>query len=263
VNVLVCVKRVPATGGRIVLTPDGSDIDVRYLGFTVSPHEECAVEEAVRIVEANGGSSVVLTLGPAEAEAQLRDAMAIGIDRAILLETDGRDWDPVATTAAIVEAIRAQEAANGPFDLILFGNESADSGGFQVGIRTAHALDRPVVSGVKALQVGGAAGDAGAGQVVARREAPGGGWESFEVPLPAIIAVKEGINLPRYPSVPGRLRAKKKEIETSTPEWRSGGLEKIVLRLPQTETTSAEVLGQGADAAAAVVDLLARIGVLP
>jgi electron transfer flavoprotein beta subunit len=255
VNILVCVKRVPATGGRIVLTADGSDIDMRYLGFTVSPHEECAVEEAVRIVEAHGGSSVVLTLGPAAAEAQLRDAMAIGIDRAILLETDGRDWDPVATASAIVESIRAQEAANGPFDLILFGNESADSGGFQVGIRAAQALDRPCVTGVKSLTPDD-------GSIVARREAPGGGWESFEVPLPAVIAVKVGINLPRYPSVPGRLRAKKKEIETSPPEWRPGGLEKIVLRLPQTEVTTAEVLGQGADAAPAVVDLLARIGVL-
>ena len=96
-NILVCVKRVPATGGRIVLTADGPTIDTRFLGFTVSPHEECAVEEAVRIVEAHGGSTAVLTLGPAAAEDQLRDAMAIGIERAILLETDGRDWDPVAT----------------------------------------------------------------------------------------------------------------------------------------------------------------------
>ena len=254
-NILVCVKRVPATGGRIVLTADGSDIDVRYLGFTVSPHEECAVEEAVRMVEAHGGSSVVLTLGEAAAEAQLRDAMAIGIDRAVLLETDGRDWDPVATTGAIVESVRAQEASGGPFDLILFGNESADSGGFQIGIRTAHALGRPCVTGVKSLQPGGAT-------IVARREAPDGGWESFELPLPAVVTVKEGINLPRYPSVPGRLRAKKKEIERSTPAWSPGGLEKIVLRLPQAEVTAAEVIGQGADAAPAVVDLLARIGVL-
>jgi electron transfer flavoprotein beta subunit len=254
-NILVCVKRVPATGGRIVLTADGSDIDVRYLGFTVSPHEECAVEEAVRIVEAHGGSSVVLTLGEAAAEAQLRDAMAIGIDRAILLETDGRDWDPVATADAIVESIRAQEAAGGPFDLILFGNESADSGGFQVGIRTARALGRPCVTGVKSLQPGGTS-------LVARREAPDGGWESFELPLPAVVTVKEGINLPRYPSVPGRLRAKKKEIERSTPAWNPGGLEKIVLRLPQAEMSAAEVIGQGADAAPAVVDLLARIGVV-
>jgi len=255
VNILVCVKRVPATGGRIVLTPDGMDIDVRYLGFTISPHEECAVEEAVRIVEAHGGTSAVLTLGPAIAEEQLRDAMAIGIDRAILLETDGRDWDPVATAGAIVESIRTQEAADGPFDLILFGNESADSGGFQVGIRTAAALGRPCVTGVKAL----APGD---GSVVARREAAGGGWESFELPLPAVVTVKEGINLPRYPSVPGRLRARKKEIERSTPEWRSGGPEKIVLRLPKEERTAAQIIGQGPDAAPAVVDLLVKIGVV-
>jgi electron transfer flavoprotein beta subunit len=254
-NILVCVKRVPATGGRILLTPDGSDIDVRYLGFTVSPHEECAVEEAVRIVEASGGSSTVLTLGPAAAEDQLREAMAIGIDRAILLETDGRDWDPVATAGAIVDSIRAKETAGGGFDLILFGNESADSGGFQVGIRTAAALGRPCVTGVKALVVGD-------GTVIARREAPGGGWESFEMPLPAVVSVKEGINLPRYPSIPGRLRAKKKEVARSLPAWQSGGLEKIVLRLPKEEVTAAEIIGRGAGAAPAVVDLLARIGVL-
>jgi electron transfer flavoprotein beta subunit len=260
-NILVCVKRVPATGGRIVLTPDGSDIDVRYLGFTVSPHEECAVEEAVRIVEARGGSSAVLTLGPPAAEEQLRDAMAIGIERAILLETDGRDWDPVATAGAIVDAIRAQEASGAPFDLILFGNESADNGGFQVGIRAAAALGRPCVTGVKSLQIGDSSG-AGDGMIVARREAPGGGWESFELRLPAVVTVKEGINLPRYPSVPGRLRARKKEIERSTPAWNTGGLEKIVLRLPQGEVTTAEILGRGAEAAPAVVDLLARIGVV-
>jgi electron transfer flavoprotein beta subunit len=257
VNILVCVKRVPATGGRIVLTPDGTDIDVRYLGFTISPHEECAVEEAVRIVEASGGSSVVLTLGPAEAEAQLRDAMAIGIDRAILLETDGRDWDPVATAGAIVESIRAQEAGNGPFDLILFGNESADSGGFQVGIRTAHDLDRPCVSGVKSLQIG-----AGDGTVVARREAPGGGFEVYEATLPAVVSVKEGINLPRYPSVPGRLRARKKEVQRVVPDAHPVGPLKIRLRLPEERETSTEILGSGPDAAPKVVEVLQRLGLL-
>ena len=104
-NVLVCVKRVPLTGGKIVLTGDERAIETRHLGFTISPHEECGVEEAVRIVEAHGGSTTVMTLGPAEAEEQLRDAMAIGADRAILLETDGSDWDPEATAAALVDAI--------------------------------------------------------------------------------------------------------------------------------------------------------------
>src|SRR6202011_914206 len=149
-NVLVCVKRVPATAGHIALSADGQEIDTRYLGFTVSPHEECGVEEAVRLIERHGGSSTVLTLGPPEAEEQLRDAMALGIDRAIHLVTDGGEWDPQAPAAAIVEAIRAQDA---PYDLMLFGNESADAGNYQVAIRVAHALGLPAVTGVKGLTV--------------------------------------------------------------------------------------------------------------
>lgn len=254
-NILVCVKRVPATGGRIVLTADSQDIDTRYLGFTVSPHEECAVEEAVRIVEAHGGSTTVLTLGPVAAEEQLRDAMAVGIDRAVLLETDGREFDPMATSAAIVEAARAQEATDGPFDLIVFGNEAADTGDFQVGIRVAVALDRPIVTGIKSLTVGD-------GRVVARREAPGGGWETYDLPLPAIVSVKEGLNLPRYPSVPGRLRARRKEIHHVAPVWTQTGTRKLGLRLPAEEGTPVEILGHGAEAAPRVVDLMVRLGVL-
>jgi electron transfer flavoprotein beta subunit len=254
-EVLVCVKRVPATGGRISLTADGQAIDTRYLGFTVSPHEECAVEEAVRIVEGQGGSSVVLTLGPAAAEEQLRDAMAVGIDRAILLETDGREFDSTATSAAIVDTIRAQEAGRGPFDVILFGNEAADTGDFQVGIRVAVALDRPVVTGIKGLDVRD-------GGLVARREAPTGGWETFEIPLPAVVSVKEGLNLPRYPSIPGRLRAKRKEVERIEPAWSSNGLLKQGLRLPEEQGVQVEILGRGPEAASDVVNLLEKIGVL-
>ena len=99
-RVAVCVKRVPITGGRIVLTADAQAIDTQHLGFTISPHEECGVEEAVRLIEANKGESVVLTLGPAEAVEQLRDAMALGIDRAIHLRTFGREWDGEATASA-------------------------------------------------------------------------------------------------------------------------------------------------------------------
>jgi len=254
VEVLVCVKRVPATGGRIVLTADEQEIDTKYLGFTVSPHEECAVEETVRIVEAHGGSSTVLTLGPAAAEEQLRDAMAVGVDRAILLETDGREWSPIATAEAIVTAVRAQEAAGAGFDLLLFGNEAADTGDFQVGIRVAVALDLPCVTGVKALEVRD-------GTAVAKREADGG-WEVFEVPLPAVVTVKEGINLPRYPSVPGRLRARKKEIERGVPEWRPAGPEKVRLRLPEEQGSAVEILGTGPADAPRVVEVLRQLGVL-
>ena len=251
-EILVCVKRVPATGGQITLTADAQDIDTRFLGFTVSPHEECAVEEAVRLVETHGGSTTVMTLGPAEAEDQLREAMAIGANRGILLDSGGRDWDPVATAAALTDAIQALEAANGPFDLLLFGNESADSGGFQVGIRVAVALDRPCVIGVKALEVRD-------GMAIAQREA-GNAREVYEVPLPAVVAVKEGINLPRYPSVPGRLRARKAPLDVVTPDERAGGPTKVRLVVPQREATTATVLGTGADAAPRVVEVLQQLG---
>ena len=257
-NVLVCVKRVPVTGGRIVLTEDGRAIDARFLGFTISPHEECGVEEAVRIVEAHGGSSAVLTLGPDAATEQLRDALAVGVQRAILLEVgDGEDWDAVATAAAIVEAVRAQEAAGAPFDLILFGTEAADTGDYQVGIRVAVALDRPIVSGVKHIAIEG-------DRLTARREATGGGWEVYEVALPAVVSVREGLNLPRYPSVPGRLRAKRQEVERIVPTRAAatGSLTMERLRLPVEQERSAEILGRGPEAAPKVVEILRRLGAI-
>jgi electron transfer flavoprotein beta subunit len=255
VNILVCVKRVPATGGTIVLTPDGQAIDTRYLGFTISPHEECAVEEAVRIIEKHGGTSTVMTLGPSAAEEQLRDAMAVGIERAVLLETSDPDWDPVATASALTGAIRAQQANGQAFDLLLFGNEAADTGDYQVPIRVATTLGLPCISGIKGLEIRD-------GTAVARREASGGGMEVYELPLPAVIAVKEGINLPRYPSVPGRLRAKKKDVERIQPKHEPVGPIKRRLRLPEERETSTEILGTGPDAAPRVVEVLQRLGVL-
>jgi electron transfer flavoprotein beta subunit len=253
-NILVCVKRVPATGSKIVLTPDSQDIDTRYLGFTISPHEECAVEEAVRLIEAQGGTSTVLTLGPEAAAEQLRDAMALGIDNAILLETDGRDWDAGATAAAIVDVIRRQEASGKPFDLIMFGNESADSGGYQVGIRVAHALDRPILTGLKELKLEG-------GQVRAGREASGG-REMYVLSLPAVVTVKEGLNLPRYPSLPGRLKAKKKPLERIRPNWPGSTLEKVRLKLPSESAHQVEVLGRGPSAAGRAVEVFRTLGIL-
>jgi electron transfer flavoprotein beta subunit len=242
------------TGGTIVLTDDDRAIETRHLGFTISPHEECGVEEAVRLVEANGGESVVLTLGPTEAEEQLRDAMAIGADRATHVVTDGQEWDPQATASAILEAIRADEAANGPFDLVVFGNESADAGNFQVGIRVAHALERPVATGLKALTVDG--GTARCEQETA------GGRDVYVLQLPAVVTVKEGLNLPRYPSVPGRLRAQRKPIETRNPERPAPRLAMARLVVPEGEGKQAEVLGEGAAAAPRVVEVLREIGVL-
>jgi len=250
-NILVCVKRVPLTGGKIVLTDDQRAISTRHLGFTISPHEECAAEEAVRLIERHGGSSAVLTLGPPEAEEQLRDVMAIGVDRAVHLVTDGEEWDPQATASAIVEAVRAEDE---PFDLLLFGNESADAGNYQVAIRVAHALGLPCVTGVKGLSIDD-------GRVRCEQEVAGG-RDVYDVPMPALVTVKEGLNLPRYPSVPGRLRAKRKPVAASNPARPESRLEMVRLLLPPGSGKQVEVLGHGAQAAPAVVGVLRELGLV-
>jgi electron transfer flavoprotein beta subunit len=250
-EVLVCVKRVPMVGGRITLTADGLEVDTRMSGFTVSPHEECAVEEAVQLVGRDGGTVTVLTLGPPEAEAQLRDMLALGASRAILLETGAGEWGPQATAAAIADVARA----TGPYDLLLFGNEAADTGGYQVPVRVAHELGLPCVTGIKTLEV---TGDG----VLAGREYRGR-QEQFSLPRPAVVSVKEGINLPRYPSLPGRLRAKRATVERLIPQARAEGLRKTRLTVPIRENRRAEVLGTGPDAVPALVALLDELGVLP
>jgi len=253
-RVAACIKRVPITGGRILLTDDSRAIDTQHLGFTMSPHEECGVEEAVRLIEANQGESVVLTLGPPEAVEQLRDAMALGIARAIHLVSDGQEWDGEATAAALLDAIRADEAANGVFDIIFFGNESADSGGFQVGIRVAHALGRPCVTGLKKVTLQGSS--------VRCEQEVEGGRDVYVVPMPAVLTVKEGLNLPRYPSVPGRMRARNKPVAVLTPSRQAPRLELMRLAVPAGQGRRAESLGHGPAAAPAVVEVLVKAGVV-
>ncbi|MEI6495466.1 MAG: electron transfer flavoprotein beta subunit/FixA family protein [Actinomycetota bacterium] len=253
-RVLVCVKRVPAPGAKINITADGLAVDTAFLGFTTSPHEECAVEEAVRLIEQHGGESTVLTLGPVEADEQLRYAASIGTNKAVLLPTDGSDWDPQRTAAAIAEAITTIEAADGPFDIILFGNESADSGGFQVGVRVARSLGRPIVNGIKGIDVAD-------GAVRARREADAG-VEVYQLPMPVVLGVKEGINLPRYPTLKGRLASKKVEVAQIVPAGDSGGQRLVSLQPPAEQASSLVILGKGPEAASAVVDVLEELGLL-
>jgi electron transfer flavoprotein beta subunit len=253
-DVLVCVKRVPAVGSEILLTAGATAIDTRHLGFTIGPHEECAVEEAVRIAERTGGSAGVLTVGPAEAEEQLRYAMSMGADHAVRVATPERspaaDPDPEVTAAAVTAALRELP----PYDLVLFGEASADAGHAQVGLRVACALRRPVVGGVKGIEVGGST-------VSLRRESPEG-VEVHEAPLPAVVAVLEGLNLPRYPTIKGRLRAKKAPIRVLDGPRATGGLRTLRLRHRPEARAETVVLGHGAAAAPAVVDVLAELGMV-
>src|ERR671939_1269397 len=174
--------------------------------------------------------------------------MAIGAARGILLKTDGAEWDPQATAAAVVEAIRAEE----PFDLIMFGNESADAANYQVGIRVAYALGLPVVTGLKKIEVQD-------GEVRCERDV-GGTRDVYVVPRPCVLTVLEGLNLPRYPSVPDRLRAKSKPLAVAEPTRPEPKLEKVRLIVPEGQGKQAEGLGHGADAAPRGVEVMQQIG---
>ena len=237
----------------IVLTDDEHAIETKHLGFAVSPHEECGVEEAVRLVEQHGGESVVLTLGPADAEEQLRDAMAIGIDRGIHLVTGGEEWDPEATAGAIVAADRRRRGRVGAVrpDLLRqrVGRLRRLPGRSTRCLRARPSLrNRAQERCRRGWRRTLRAGD--------RRRS-----DVYELPLPAVVTVLEGLNLPRYPSVPGRMRAGASRSRRSTPARPDSRLALSRLVVPAGEAKQAEVLGHGPDAAAAVVDLLEQIGV--
>lgn len=254
-RILVCVKRVPAPGAKINVTADGMAVDTAHLGFTTSPHEECALEEAVQIVEREGGDVVVLTLGPAEAEEQLRYAASVGGTQFVLVPADdGDDWDPQRTATAIHEAVVSLETEGGRFDLVLFGNESADAGGFQVGVRVAHKLGRPIVNGIKGIDV--------QPDGFTALRAIDAGVEVYQLPRPAVMGIKEGINLPRYPTMKGRLASRKAEVATMAIDAPAGGQTKLRLHRPPEQASNTEILGTGPEAASAVVDLLDELGVL-
>ena len=253
-DTLACIKRVPDTGARIVLTEDRQSIDDSNLGHTISPHEECAVEEAVQLTEAHGGESTALTLGAPAAEEQLRTAIAMGIDHGILLETEAANWGPIDTAAAIADAV-TDESGSPNYDILLFGNESADAQNFQVGIRVAAALDVPVISGIKDLAIDD-------GRAIAKREVSGGA-EVYELDLPAVITVKEGLNTPRYPSMQSQMRARRVELARSDPKpTGASDVEMVEYEVPERDDSPAEILGEDASAAPAAVDVLADLEVL-
>ena len=254
-DVLVCIKRVPDLGGEIRLTADSMSVDDSSLGHTVSPHEDCAVELAIQTAKDTGGQATVLTLGTSDAVEQLRTALALGCTGAVLIEADPVSYGPADVAAAIAEVVRAHEAAGTSYDLVLLGNDASDTGDFQVGIRLSYLLDRPVVTGVSTLSVDG-------GNVTARGGSPDGGTEIFEVPLPAVLTVMEGGVEPRYPSIPGRMKAKKITIDQVTPTLETVGSGRIRLKLPEAQPNEVTILGEGPEAATAVVDVIEKLGVL-
>jgi electron transfer flavoprotein beta subunit len=253
-NVLVCVKRVPDSSGQVLLTPDHQSVDARHVGFTVSPHEECAVELAIQLAAATGGTVTALSLGTADAQEQLRNAIAVGCTRAVLVEAEPDRFGPADVAAAIADVVRAHEQEGTGYDLVLLGNDAADTGDFQVGVRLGYALDRPVVTGIATCEIEG-------DRVVARGAGPDGP-EVFELDLPAVITVSEGGIAPRYPSIPGRMKAKRASVEVLEPSLEPVGSGRVRLKLPPEQPSAVQVLGEGPEAAPALVDLMERLGVL-
>ena len=166
------------------------------------------------------------------------------------------DWDPQRTAHALTAAIADIEATDGAFDVIIFGNESADSGGFQVGVRVARALGRPIVNGIKGVEL-----SAEGTNLIARREVDAG-FEVYDLPTPAVIGVKEGITWPRYPTMSGRLASKKLEIDVVSSSAQPGGQSKLRLHRPEEQVSETVELGRGVDAAPNVVDLMVELGLL-
>ena len=253
-RILVCVKRVPMTGGKIVLSEDAQAIETKHLGFTISPHEECGVEEAVRLIEAHGGESVVLTLGPPEAEEQLRDAMATRSGpcdpprlgrRGVGPAGDGRARSSMRSARTRRRAGRSTSCSSATSRPIRATSRSGSGwrtrseGRWQPGSRASSSRTAPCVA--------------------SRRSA--GGRDVYALPLPAVVTVLEGLNLPRYPSVPAKLRAQRKPVAASSPARPESRLEKLRLVVPEGQGKEAEILGHGPEAAPAVVEVLRRIGV--
>jgi electron transfer flavoprotein beta subunit len=253
-NVLVCIKRVPDVSGEVLLADDGMAVDARHVGFTVSPHEECAVELATQIAEASGGTVTVLTVGSADAVEQLRGALAVGCTDGVLVEADPDTLGPVDVAAAIAGVVRSRAAAGTEYGLVLLGNDAADTGDFQVPVRLAYALDRPVVTGIAKVELSG-------DRAIARGDGPEG-TEIYELPLPAVVAVMEGGVSPRYPSIPGRMKAKRAPVETIAFDGPPRGSGRQRLTLPPKRPSTVQVLGRGPEAAPAVVDLLVELGVV-
>ena len=253
-RVLVAVKRVADTSGEVVLTDDGQGLDGRFTGYTIGDHDSCAVELAIRVAEAGDGSVTVLSVGSSDATDQIRSAMALGASGGILVEAELTAMGPADIAAEIAAVVHAAAEAGSAYDLVVLGNDAADTGDFQVPIRVAHTLGRPIVTGARMLEVND-------GVLVAQVQGPYAD-ETYELPLPAVVSVLEGGAEPRYPTLRGRMAAKKVQIEVREPVGSAAGGGRVRWQVPPPAPSEAEVIGQGAAAAPAVVDVLEKLGVL-
>ncbi len=203
-KILVMVKQVPDTATQVKISADPKMIDTTGITWIVSPYDEFAVEEGLRIKEKRGqGEVVVVSLGPERVKEALRSCLAMGADRAIHLLDPAWDGADTLTTARALAALLKQEAPG----LALFGRQAIDDDMGAVAAQTADLLGWPCASWImeEAIDAGGAA-------VRVARQVEGG-LEVFDLPLPAVVSAQKGLNEPRYPTLKGIMGAKKKEIK--------------------------------------------------
>jgi electron transfer flavoprotein beta subunit len=202
-RIAVCVKQVPDTETKLKLKPDGSGIDTAGVKWVVNPYDEHAIEEALKIREANAGSTVfVFTVGPkARVGDVLRTALAMGADEGVLVDAP-ENIDNVLAAQALVAAFKKE----GAFDLVLTGKLAIDDNASSVSQMIASELNIPHATVVSKLTVAGV-------NFTIEREAEGGTKEIVEMTGPAVIGANKGLNMPRYASLPGIMKAKKKVLK--------------------------------------------------
>jgi electron transfer flavoprotein beta subunit len=252
VKIAVCVKHVPEGHGRI--DPGSKRLDRSGEG-TLNHFDANAVEEALRLKGDSDAEVVVVSLGPERAADSLRKALAMGADRAVLVSDEGAAGsDLVATSRLLAKALERESA-----DLVLFGQQASDADGAVLWAAVAERMRRPIVSQAAELKV-----DAGAVRVKRQTEH---GYDVIESPLPAVVAVSDAINEPRYPSLKGIMGAKKKPFETlslddlgvAAAEAGDAGSKTEVLALtePPSRGDARKIEGNG-NAAQAIIDFLAE-----
>lgn len=200
-KICVCVKHVPDTAATIKLAGENGFEDSE-IKFVANPYDEYGVEEAVSLVEKDGGEVVIVTVGKAAAVATIRGAMAMGAHRAILVKTDDQFLDSTLTA----QALKAAMEKDGMPDMIFTGKGAVDTETFQTQYRLAKFFGMPVANEVSGLIIDG-------GKAVAEREVGGGDKQVIEMSLPCVIGATKGLNEPRYPKFPDIMKAKKKKID--------------------------------------------------
>jgi len=201
-NSVVCISNVPDTESRIKIA-DGRKVDEAGLKFIVSPYDEYALEEAIRLKEAKGGDVTVVTFGPERAQQCLREALARGATKAIHIKGESGDADALGIAKALAAAIKSI-----PHDLVFLGKQGVGTDNGLVGPMVAELLGYPQVNVVTHLEVG-------EGKITAHREIEGA-EEVLEAPMPAIVTAQKGLNEPRYASLKGIMAAKKVAIDTKS-----------------------------------------------